>query len=85
MQVNDVIVCKVLKSLHVRVHAKLIMYSGLCKTKLPKEKINKKRQEGLQDHALPSHHCYLEIKIMHIGLYLMQPRIQGDLQLHTPQ
>ena len=31
---NVVIVCKVLKSLHVVVHAKLIILSGLCNTKL---------------------------------------------------
>ena len=38
VKVNVVIICNVLKSLHVVVHAKLIILSGLCNTKLPKEK-----------------------------------------------
>ena len=45
VKVNVVIVCKVLKSLHVVVHAKLNILSGLSNTKLPTEETIRKEKE----------------------------------------
>ena len=59
-KVNVVMACKIVKSLQVVVHAKLIIQRGLCnQTKIPKKNARKliKYQKCLQDHALPSHHC----------------------------
>ena len=40
VKVNVVMACKILKSLQVVVHAKLIIQRGLCKeTKIPKRKM----------------------------------------------
>ena len=62
VKVNVVMACKILKSLQVVVHAKLIIQRGLCKEiKIPKKKNARKliisTKNGLEDHALPLHHC----------------------------
>ena len=62
VKVNVVMACKILKSLQVVVHAKLIIQRGFCKEiKIPKKKNVRKliisTKSGLEDDALPLHHC----------------------------
>ena len=62
VKINVVMACKILKSLNVVVHAKLSIQRGLCnEIKIPERKMPENKltpKNGLEDHALPSHHCY---------------------------